>query len=379
MIVPGQWLGLLGGGQLGRMFTMAAQSMGYRVAVLDPSDNSPAGSVADKHIRADYLDYDALQQLATLCKGITTEFENVPAEGLRFLAGNCLVSPAADSVAIAQNRIREKQFLQSIGLKTAPFAVIQTANDLSAPLEHLFPGILKVSQFGYDGKGQIRVADLNETKKAFSDLGNKPCVLEKMVLLQMEVSVIVARAENDEMVCYPVAENQHQNGILDISIVPARVADILIEEACQAAMLIARKLHYRGVLCGEFFILKNGDLLVNEIAPRPHNSGHYTIDACITSQFEQQVRVLAGLPLGETLLHCPAVMVNLLGEVWRNGEPSWATILKHPQVKLHLYGKDEARIGRKMGHITCLGNTIEEALNTATNVKQIISKSSITP
>jgi 5-(carboxyamino)imidazole ribonucleotide synthase len=372
MIVPGQWLGLLGGGQLGRMFTMAAQSMGYRVAVLDPGNNSPAGSVADRHICADYLDYDSLQKLATLCKGITTEFENVPAEGLRFLAGNCIVSPGADSVAIAQNRIREKQFIESIGLKTAPFAVIQNEKDLTQPLDHLFPGILKVSQFGYDGKGQIRVVDLSETKKAFADLGNKPCVLEKMLQLEKEVSVVVARAENDEMVCYPVAENEHRNGILDISIVPARISPILEEEACRAAMMVARKLHYRGVLCVEFFVLKKEELIVNEIAPRPHNSGHYTIDACMTSQFEQQVRVLAGLPLGNVSLHRPAVMVNLLGEVWQKGEPNWMAVLKHPEVKLHLYGKDEARIGRKMGHVTCLGKTLSEALDVANQVKQLL-------
>ncbi len=373
MIAPGSWLGLLGGGQLGRMFTMAAQSMGYRVLVLDPGDHSPAGSVADEHLRADYLDREALRKMATRCAAVTTEFENVPAESLAFLAQHATVSPAAAAVAVAQDRIREKTFLVDSGLDVAPFSVIRSEADLQdALLAPLLPGILKIARLGYDGKGQVRVATPQDVRSAFASLGGRPCVLEKFLALEREVSVVVARAFDDQLVTYPLSENHHAGGILDISIVPARVSPQLADAARTGAMKVAERLDYRGVLCVEYFVLRDGQLLVNEIAPRPHNSGHYSIDACVTSQFEQQARVLCGLPLGDPSMHCPAVMVNLLGELWAAGEPRWEHVLRHPRAKLHLYGKTEARAGRKMGHFTVLAEDAAAALETATDVKAML-------
>ena len=372
IIPPGAWLGLLGGGQLGRMFCMAAQSMGYKVAVLDPGAESPAGSVADLHIRRDYLDPQGLEDLARLCKGVTTEFENVPAQALRFLAGHCLVSPLADSVAIAQDRIREKQFVASCGIAVAPYAVIRNADEAGTAASDLFPGILKVSRLGYDGKGQARVADATQAGHAFASFGAVPCVLEKMLPLMMEVSVVVARGRDGGEATYPLSENLHRDGILDTGMVPARIDPHLGAQARDAALSIARRLDYTGVLCVEFFVLAGGSLVVNEIAPRPHNSGHYTIDACVTSQFEQQARILAGLPLGDTTLHSPAVMFNLLGERWHDRDPDWAAVLAFGSAKLHLYGKGEARPGRKMGHVTVLGATLERAIATADAIKQTL-------
>lgn len=372
MIEPGAFLGLLGGGQLGRMFTMAAQSMGYRVMVLDPGANSPAGSVADEHIAADYLDAEGLKTLAARCAAVTTEFENVPAQSLRFLAQHCRVSPAADSVAVAQDRILEKAFLVAAGLETAPYKVVRGADDLRSGVGHLLPGILKRSRLGYDGKGQARVHSIEEALAAFERLGNEDCVLEKMLPLESEVSCVVARGFDGITATWPVAENHHAGGILDVSIVPARVSAALAAQVRDAAIAVAEKLDYRGVLCVEFFVLVGGRLLANEIAPRPHNSGHYTIDACVTSQFEQQARVLCGMPLGDTSLHSPAVMVNVLGDLWAQGEPHWRHVLCHPRAKLHLYGKDAARAGRKMGHYTVLGDKVETALAVALSARHAL-------
>ena len=372
MIAPGAWLGLLGGGQLGRMFTMAAQSMGYKVVVLDPGSDSPAGSVADDHIAADYLDPGALQELATRCAAATTEFENVPADALRFLSQHCIVSPSADSVAVAQDRIAEKSFFDSGGIDVAPYRAVRGEQDLDDAVTALLPGILKRSRLGYDGKGQARVTTVDEARAAFARLGAQPCVLERVVPLEVELSVVVARGLDGLAVTWSVAENQHAHGILDVSIVPARVADTVAERARVAALRVASELDYRGVLCVEFFVLRDGRVLANEIAPRPHNSGHYTIDACVTSQFEQQVRVLCGLPLGATQLHCPAVMVNLLGELWAGGEPRWEHVLRHPGAKLHLYGKAQARPGRKMGHYTVLEDSRETALAVAMQAKSLL-------
>ncbi len=377
IVPPGAWLGLLGGGQLGRMFCMAAQSLGYKVAVLDPGADSPAGSVADRHLRADYLDHKALGELAELVAAATTEFENVPAAALDFLARTARVSPAAASVAIAQDRISEKTFLAGQGFAVAPFAVLRSDADARGVDPALVPGIVKSARLGYDGKGQIRVSRLPAVAEAWKEMGGVPCVLERLVPLACEVSVIVARSESGETSTWAVAENRHRDGILDVSIVPARVADDLPARAQTVATAIADKLDYRGVLCVEMFVTAAGLLLVNEIAPRPHNSGHYTIDACVTSQFEQQARVLANLPLGDPHQHAPAVMVNLLGDVWFESadasaprEPDWLHVLDHPRAKLHLYGKAEPRRGRKMGHVTCLGETLAEALATARAIKQ---------
>jgi 5-(carboxyamino)imidazole ribonucleotide synthase len=373
-IPPGAWLGLLGGGQLGRMFTMAAQRMGYRVAVVDPGADSPAGSVADRHLRADYLDPSALEELARLCAAVTTEFENVPARALEFLAGRCRVSPAPGAVEIAQDRLREKRFVRDCGIAVGPYAEVSTAADLERAGAELFPGILKVARLGYDGKGQARVAGRDEAHAAWTAFGRVRCVLEQRLELARELSVIVARRAGGDRAHFPVAENEHVNGILDTTIAPARVARGLAEAAVSAAATIAERLDYVGVLCVEFFVLRSGALLVNELAPRPHNSGHYTIDACVTSQFEQQVRALAGLPLGSTAQHCPAVMVNLLGELWRAGEPDWTRVLRHEAAKLHLYGKREARPGRKMGHYTVLAPHLESAIETARAIRRDLER-----
>lgn len=378
-IMPGAMLGLLGGGQLGRMFIMAARSMGYRVTVLDPAKDSPSSSIADRHLRADYLDSDTLYELGSTCAGVTTEFENVPAESLRTLAEHGVVSPAASSIAVAQNRILEKKFIVTNGFEAAPYAVIQNSHNSNEALlqthPELFPGLLKVSRFGYDGKGQIRVNNMAELDDAFTGFGREPCVLEQLLPLESEVSVIVARGFDGEVATFPASENQHRNGILDVSIVPARISPEIVQRAREIAVDIAEKLDHRGVLCVEFFVFADGSrrkLLVNEIAPRPHNSGHYTIDACITSQFEQQLRILCGIPLGSTAMHGAAVMVNLLGDLWQRGEPKWEKVLRHPAVKLHLYGKLAALPGRKMGHYTVLADTTEAALQLALEIKQAL-------
>lgn len=370
-IMPGAMLGVLGGGQLGRMFVQAAQQMGYQVTVLDPAPGSPAGRVADDFICAGYADQAALEKLGSQCAAITTEFENIPANSLRKLAKTCVVSPDAYSVSIAQNRIAEKQFLGTHGFDIAPFAVIQQQDDFATQdAADLLPGILKVSQFGYDGKGQKSAADETELLAAYALLNHPVCVLEKFMPLKSEISVVVARGSDGEMQTFPVSENQHVNGILDVSIVPARIPQQLAQQAQDIACQIVIKLNYQGVLCVEFFVLHDNALLVNEIAPRPHNSGHYSIDACVTSQFEQQVRTLCGLPLGATTQHSAAVMVNLLGDLWHNGEPGWNQVLQHPAAKLHLYGKTEARPGRKMGHYTVLGTDTATALSEALQIKK---------
>ena len=373
-VPPGAWLGLLGGGQLGRMFCMAAQSLGYKVAVLDPGSESPAGSVADRHIVADYLDAQALATMRELCRGATTEFENVPAAALEFLSRDLRVTPSAASVAIAQDRISEKTFISGHGFPVAPFTILREASDVSRVDAALLPGIVKSARFGYDGKGQIRVRTHDDVANAFAAMDGRACVLERMIDLDGELSVIVARNDDGDVATWPVAQNHHRNGILDVSIVPARIAAEVAREARAIATALAAALDYRGVLCVELFIARGDGLLVNEIAPRPHNSGHYSIDACVTSQFEQQARVLAALPMGDTRQHTPAVMLNLLGDIWFADadarEPDWTRVLAHPQAKLHLYGKREPRRGRKMGHVTCLGATLDEALATAQAIRR---------
>ncbi len=360
----GSWLGVLGGGQLGRMFCIAAQSMGYRVCVLDPAEHCPTSAIADQHIMGEYTDPEALQALSDQCMAITTEFENVPAKSLEFLARAKIVSPAASCVSIAQDRIIEKEFLQSTGVAVAPFAAIRTESELeqwcvSENLNSLLPGILKSARLGYDGKGQITVTTPDELRTAWHTIGKVACVLEKRLALVKEISVLVVRGFDGQIETFSPSENMHREGILAMSTVPAKVADDVIEKAREAAMTIATDLNYMGVLCVEFFILKGGVLVANEMAPRPHNSGHYSIDACFSSQFEQQVRVMAGLPLGSTHQHSPCVMLNILGDAWFvddvHAEPDWTLVLREPGAKLHLYGKTDARPGRKMGHITVVG------------------------
>ncbi len=366
MILPGATLGVLGGGQLGRMFTVAALTMGYRVIVLDPDKHSPAGQIASEHLCADYRDAAALERMSRECAAVTTEFENVHADSLRLLARHTVVRPGGEAVAIVQDRAREKSFLRDNGFATAPFAIVNSADDLGAALAVTgFPALLKISRFGYDGKGQMKVNSLDEARAAFAAMGGEVCVLEGFLPLVSELSVVLARDHQGNTACYPAAENQHRNGILDVSMAPARVPQRIADQARDMAVAIAAKLHYCGVMAVEFFRLENDRIVVNEIAPRPHNSGHYTLDACLTSQFEQQVRALCGLPLGEPRLFSPVVMVNLLGDVWGDSQPDWEAILRHPNVKLHLYGKLAARPGRKMGHFNCVAPTLEAALATA--------------
>jgi 5-(carboxyamino)imidazole ribonucleotide synthase len=370
MILPGATLGVLGGGQLGRMFTLAAHSMGYRVVVLDPDPHSPAGLIASQHIQAGYADHAGLQMLGDECAAVTTEFENVPADSLEFLKRFCTVRPNAAAVRIAQDRIREKTFLQDHGLATAPFDEIYESSDLEDAFVQLRPPLLlKTATLGYDGKGQQRVDNLAQAEAAFEKLGNRPCILEEIVDLQCEISVILARSVDGALVSYPPGENRHHSGILDTTIVPARVDPALAERATAMATQLAVAMEYCGVLAVEFFVTHSGELLINEIATRPHNSGHYTVDACITSQFAQQVRCLCGLQPGATDLLSPVVMTNLLGDIWGNGTPAWENILDQPRTHLHLYGKHHARPGRKMGHFNCLAGDLNTAIATADGIR----------
>ncbi len=370
MILPGATLGMLGGGQLGRMFTLSARTMGYRVIVLDPDPDSPAGQVADRHLLAPYLDRQSWQTLESECAAITTEFENIPVELLQHLAKRLPVRPGAHTVAIAQNRETEKSWLRANGFETAPFAIVGETDGLEAACRATgFPAVLKVARFGYDGKGQVRVANLNEARAAFAELGSQTCVLEQLLDLRLELSVVLGRNAAGQNACFPVAENIHRDGILDTSIAPARVDPALAARARAAALHIAQQLDYCGVLGVEFFVTTDDRLLVNELAPRPHNSGHFTLDACLTSQFELQVRALCNLPLGATVQHSAAVMINLLGDAWGGSTPDWLPLVRHPEAKLHLYGKREARPGRKMGHYTCLAETVDGALALAEAIR----------
>lgn len=366
MISPGSTIGMLGGGQLGRMFTMAARSLGYEVIVLEPDPHSPAGSVANEHLCAPYHDEKALISLGERCDVVTTEFENIPASTLRFLTHYCPVRPSAEAVEVAQNRVREKTYAQQAGLATAPFIAVNALDDLDASDEVLsFPAILKSAELGYDGKGQSVVASVDEARAAFIEMGQVPCVLEQKIDLDLEISVVLARGESGETICFPSAENEHRNGILHQSIVPARIDETLVDKARESAIALAEALDFCGVMAVEFFISKSGDLLINEIAPRTHNSGHFSLDACITSQFEQQVRAVCGLPFGAVDLLTPVVMVNLLGDIWASGEPRWGELLANPRVRLNLYGKKEARPGRKMGHFCVVGENRQTCLDEA--------------
>ena len=376
-LLPGSTLGVLGGGQLGRMWVHTAQRMGYRTAVLDPDAQSPAGLVSHHHIHTDYLDAAGLQQLAAVCQAVTTEFENVPADALAQLAVTLPVSPAASAVAVAQDRAREKAHFVKCGVPVAPYVVMDTAEQLAdlwadaanaAVIDNLLPGILKTSRMGYDGKGQLRVRTRDELNAGWAKLGSVPCVLEKMLPLTSECSVIVARGRDGATVNLPVQRNLHREGILAVTeVFEGNVPEALAHQAITAAKAVAQALNYVGVLCVEFFVLANGELVVNEIAPRPHNSGHYSQDACDVSQFELQVRTMADLPLTQPRLHSPAVMLNLLGDLWfananaEQVEPAWHQVLALPGTHLHLYGKREARVGRKMGHLNITAATPQAA------------------
>lgn len=374
-ILPPAMLGILGGGQLGRMFVTAAKTMGYRVTVLDPDPHAPAADFADVHLCKKFTDPDALAELASTCAAITTEFENVNADSMRWLAKQGVpVCPSGDCVAIAQDRIAEKTFIRDAGLATAPFLAVNTAADLDGDISAYLPGILKTARMGYDGKGQARVKTVEEAHFALGELKHQACVLEKMLPLVCEVSAIVTRTAAGEIACFPVAENEHADGILDVSIVPARVAPEIAERAQAMAQQLAAALDYVGVMAVEFFVLEGDELVINEIAPRPHNSGHYTLDATLTSQFEQQVRAMCNLTPGKTDLVSPVTMLNLLGDVWGTdgSEPNWEVLMTAPNAKLHLYGKKEARPGRKMGHYNVLNTTADKALEQARAIKETL-------
>ena len=376
-VVPGSWLGVLGGGQLGRMFAHAAQRLGFRVCVLDPAPDSPAGAVAERQIVAAYDDPPSLDRMASLCAALTTEFENVPAASLERLALHRPVRPDARAVAIAQDRIREKAFVSSCGVEVAPHAGLSHAGDLAAAAADLFPGILKTARLGYDGKGQVPVAAPSALAAAWQSLHSVACVLERRLPLRRELSVIVARGADAAKAVFPVCENEHRGGILARTWMPARIDAASARAARDIAVRIADGLQYVGVLCVEMFELDDGRVVVNEIAPRPHNSGHATIDACASSQFDQQARALAGLPLGDPELLCPAVMLNLMGELWlddqdRLREPPWERVLAVPGACLHLYGKAEPRAGRKMGHVTVLGESMAQAERRAAEVARVL-------
>lgn len=363
VIAPGATLGVLGGGQLGRMFVHAAQRLGYRCIVLDPDPDSPAGRVAERHLQAGYLDAAALDALAREASAVTTEFENVPAQALRRLADHRPVAPGAAAVAVCQDRALEKALFGRCGVPCAPHTVIDGEAALAAVPDALLPGILKTAQLGYDGKGQRSVDDRAQLAAAWRQLGAVRCVLEQRLPLALEISVVLARTAADDLVSYPPFRNLHRDGILAVTQWPAPQLDPALGRAADsAAQTIARALDYVGVLCVEFFVDRAGALYANEMAPRPHNSGHCTIDACDASQFEWQVRAMAGLPLPKPRVHSDAVMLNLLGDLWRDGRaPDWPAVLALPGAHLHLYGKREARSARKMGHLTLTAGSADAA------------------
>ena len=389
-LMPGNTLGVLGGGQLGRMFVHAAQRMGYRTVVLDPDADSPAGRASDVHLACGYLDEKGLQALARQAAGITTEFENVPAQALAELARTRPVSPAADAVSIAQDRALEKAHFTRCQVPVAPHAVLRSSDDLAQVNDRLLPGILKTATLGYDGKGQVRVRTRDELLAGWTQLQGRAtqpvvCVLEQMLPLAAECSVIVARGREGQMVNLPVQRNLHRDGILAVTeVFDGHLDPALAEQALDAARKVADGLNYVGVLCVEFFILQPGAvrdalgaLVVNEMAPRPHNSGHYSLDACDVSQFELQVRCLAGLPLSQPRQHSPSVMLNLLGDLWftqssEAREPDWAAVLALPGSHLHLYGKSDARPGRKMGHLTFTGAEATQVRHTALQAAAVL-------
>jgi 5-(carboxyamino)imidazole ribonucleotide synthase len=372
-VAPGATLGVMGGGQLARMFVQAAHTVGYATAVLDPDPESPAGAIAHRHIRAGYLDTEGLDALAACSAAITTEFENVPADALARLATTRSVAPSAAAVAVCQDRAAEKAHFVACGVPCAPQAVVAAAGDIDRVPAELLPGILKTARFGYDGKGQARVASRDALRQAWAGFGGVACVLEALLPLAYEISVVVARGADGASVHLPVQQNLHRDGVLALTRVPAPDAPASLQSAViDAAQRIAARLGYVGVLCVEFFVLADGTLVANEMAPRPHNSGHYSIDGCDLSQFDLQVRALVGAPLVAPRLHSACCMLNLLGELWLErsaaapaAAPRWAEVLALPGVHLHLYGKAEARPGRKMGHLTVTASTADAADATA--------------
>jgi len=363
-ILPGATIGVLGGGQLGRMFALAARALGYRIHIFSPEYDAPAGQVADEETVAPYEDAHRMREFASRVDVVTFEFENVPSTATEVADSCAPVRPAGSVLHIAQHRLREKTFLEKHGFPVTPFRRIGSRDDLRVAAQDLgLPAVLKTAGFGYDGKGQVKLAAWGDLDAAWDKLGGVEAVFEAWVDFEKEVSVIAARGLSGEFKAFPVFENAHARHILDLTFAPARLVPGAAEQAVEIARGIMTALDVVGLLTVEMFVSRNGTLLVNELAPRPHNSGHLTIDACVTSQFEQQVRAICGLPLGSTDLRAPAAMANLLGEVWSEGLPRWTDALTDPGVKLHLYGKAEARPGRKMGHLTTMGSSIEDAMH----------------
>ena len=362
MILPGSTIGVFGSGQLGRMFAIEARKMGYRVHTFSPLTDTPTGQVADIETCAQYEDLDAVNEFAKSVDVITFEFENVPAAAVEAAAKFVQVHPRGDILHTTQNRLREKTFLADSGFPVAKFKQIKIIDDLYRGLDQIgIPAVLKTAGFGYDGKGQQKIIAIGEVDAAFDDLNGQDAVLEEFVEFEKEVSVVCARDHEGNLAHYGVIENEHANHILDVSFAPAEISKKVLKNAVEIAHAIAEQVDYVGTLCVEYFLTATGELLVNELAPRPHNSGHLTFDACVTSQFEQQLRAICGLPLGSTEFYRPAAMANLLGDLWSNGEPNWAAAVRESDVKLHLYGKSEPRAARKMGHITAFGDSANAA------------------
>lgn len=374
-VLPGSTVGVLGTGQLGRMFAIAARRMGYRVHAFSPDRDTPTGQVADVEITAGFDDLDALRAFASRVDVVTFEFENVPSASVEAVAEHVPVRPSGAVLHVTQHRAREKIFLARAGLPVTPFALVETEADLASAVATLgVPAVLKTASFGYDGKGQVKIQDAGSAVAAWETIGRQPAVLEAFIDFDREVSVIAARSVAGDVVDYGVIENAHARHILDVSIAPAPVEPRVAREATRIARATLEALDVVGVLCVEMFLTRDGRLLVNELAPRPHNSGHLTFDAAITSQFEQQLRAVCGLPLGSTALVRPAAMANLLGDLWAEGEPDWAAACRFPDVKLHLYGKTAARAGRKMGHLTALAETPGEAARVARAARAALTR-----
>lgn len=373
-VLPGHAIGVLGSGQLGRMFAIAARRMGYRVHTLSPDEDTPTGQIADVEINADYEDLDAVRKFASAVSVVTFEFENVPAATAAAAAECAPVRPGGQILHTTQHRLREKTFLSHAGFPVTPFRAIRSLQELVEAANELgLPAILKTADFGYDGKGQFRLASPADLEAGWQGVGAREAVFESLVDFEREISVVAARSVTGDFVHYCAIENRHRNGILDLSMAPARVPPQVAAEAIEIARAVLEKLEVVGVLCTEFFVCKNGRLLINELAPRPHNSGHLTIDANLTSQFEQQLRAVCGLPLGNVRQLTPAAMANLLGDLWNEGEPNWPAAISVPDIKLHLYGKLDPRPGRKMGHLTALAATPEQALADVEHGRNLVT------
>lgn len=374
-IFPGAAVGVLGSGQLGRMFAIAARRMGYRVHTFSPDEDTPTGQVADVEITAAYDDLDAVRRFAAGVSVVTFEFENVPAATAEAAAEHAPVRPAGAVLHTTQHRLREKTFLERAGFPLTPFRAVESNEDLAGAVAELgCPAILKTADFGYDGKGQVRIENAEGAQAAWESIGKAPAVLEKFIRFEREVSVVAARGADGTCVDWGVIENRHRNHILDVSLAPAQVTEEVAKRAREIAHSVLEELDVVGVLCVEFFVEPGGGLRINELAPRPHNSGHLTFDASVTSQFEQQLRAVCGLPLGSTELLRPAAMANLLGDLWEAGEPDWDAALRSPAVKLHLYGKLAPRPGRKMGHLTALAADAEMALQRVVEAREVLTK-----